>query len=400
VNKLTIDDIELAGKRVLTRVDFNVPLEGGKVADDTRITASIPTIHKIVTSNGKAILMSHLGRPKGEMKPEFTLEPVAKRLSQLMGRQVIFTSDCIGSDVEGTINDLPEGGIVLLENLRFHNEEEKNDPDFARALAGLGDVYINDAFGTAHRAHASTEGVTKFISPSAAGYLMKKELDYLGRALQHPARPFVAILGGAKISGKIDVIENLMDRVDSLLIGGGMAFTFFKARQYEIGKSLLEEEKVNEASNILMLAEKRGIDFMLPVDVVVTPDPNADPPETETVTAAGIDHEMVGVDIGSRTIEIFKKIILSAGTVVWNGPMGIFEKKPFATGTFEIAKILAEASHSGCISIVGGGDSAAAVSKAGLTEQMSHVSTGGGASLEFLEGKTLPGVAALTNKGV
>ena len=257
MNKLTIDDIELAGKRVLTRVDFNVPLEGGKVADDTRITASIPTIHKIVTSNGKAILMSHLGRPKGEIKPEFTLEPVAKRLSQLMGRQVIFASDCIGGDVEGTINDLPEGGIVLLENLRFHNEEEKNDPDFARTLAGLGDVYINDAFGTAHRAHASTEGVTKFISPSAAGYLMKKELDYLGRALEHPARPFVAILGGAKISGKIDVIENLMDRVDSLLIGGGMAFTFFKAKQYEIGKSLLEEEKVNEASNILMLADLR-----------------------------------------------------------------------------------------------------------------------------------------------
>ncbi|UCC80945.1 MAG: phosphoglycerate kinase [Candidatus Zixiibacteriota bacterium] len=399
MNKLTIDDIELTQKRVLTRVDFNVPLADGKVADDTRISASIPTIHKIVTSGGKAILMSHLGRPKGEVKPEFSLEPVARRLSQLMGRQVQFVNDCIGDEVEDKINSLPDGGIILLENLRFHKEEEKNDPDFAKALARLGDVYVNDAFGSAHRAHASTEGVTKFISPSAAGYLMKKELDYLGVALEHPARPFVAILGGAKISGKIDVIENLMNKVDSLLIGGGMAFTFFKARQYEIGQSLLEEDKVNEASNILMLAEKRGIDFILPVDVVVTPDPDADPPITDTVTPVGINPDVIGVDIGPRTVERFKKIIQAAGTVVWNGPMGIFEKKPFATGTFEVAKILAEASNSGCISIVGGGDSASAVAKAGLTEQMSHVSTGGGASLEFLEGKVLPGVAALTNRG-
>lgn len=399
MNKLTIDDIELAGKRVLTRVDFNVPLEDGKVADDTRISASIPTIHKIVASGGKAILISHLGRPKGEVKPEFSLEPVAKRLSQLMGRQVQFVNDCIGGEVEEKINGLPDGGIILLENLRFHKEEEKDDPGFAKALAGLGDVYVNDAFGSAHRAHASTEGVTKFISPSAAGYLMKKELDYLGVALEHPARPFVAILGGAKISGKIDVIENLMSKVDSLLIGGGMAFTFFKAKQYEIGKSLLEDDKVNEASNILMLAEKRGIDFILPIDVVVTPDIDADPPETDTVTPVGMNPEVIGVDIGPRTVERFKKIIQSAGTVVWNGPMGIFEKKPFATGTFEVAKILAEASNTGCISIVGGGDSASAVAKAGLSEQMSHVSTGGGASLEFLEGKILPGVAALTNKG-
>jgi len=399
VNKLTIDDIELAGKRVLTRVDFNVPLDGGKVADDTRITASIPTIQKIITSGGKAILMSHLGRPKGEVKPEFSLEPVAKRLSQLMGRQVTFAGDCIGDEVKKQVENLPDQGIILLENLRFHAEEEKNDPGFAKALAGLGDVYVNDAFGTAHRAHASTAGVTKFISPCVAGYLMKKELDYLGMALEHPARPFVAILGGAKISGKIDVIENLMDKVDSLLIGGGMAFTFFKAKQLEIGNSLLEEDKVNEASNILMLAEKRGIDFVLPVDVVVTPDIDADPPEIDTVMPVGIGASMIGVDIGPRTVERFKKIIQSAGTVVWNGPMGIFEKEPFATGTFEIAKILAKASDTGCISIVGGGDSASAVAKAGLADQMSHVSTGGGASLEFLEGKTLPGVAALTGKG-
>jgi len=399
VNKLTIDDIELAGKRVLTRVDFNVPLDGGKVADDTRITTSIPTIQKIITSGGKAILMSHLGRPKGEVKPEFSLEPVARRLSQLMGRQVTFAGDCIGDEVKKQVEIVPDQGIILLENLRFHAEEEKNDPGFAKTLAGLGDVYVNDAFGTAHRAHASTAGVTKFISPCVAGYLMKKELDYLGMALEHPARPFVAILGGAKISGKIDVIENLMDKVDSLLIGGGMAFTFFKAKQLEIGNSLLEEDKVNEASNILMLAEKRGIDFVLPVDVVVTPDIDADPPETDTVMPVGIGATMIGVDIGPRTVERFKKIIQSAGTVVWNGPMGIFEKEPFAMGTFEIAKILAQASDTGCISIVGGGDSASAVSKAGLADQMSHVSTGGGASLEFLEGKTLPGVAALTGKG-
>jgi phosphoglycerate kinase len=399
VNKLTIDDVDLAGKRILTRVDFNVPLEKGKVADDTRITASIPTIQKIVASRGKAILMSHLGRPKGEFAPEFSLKPVAVRLSQLMGRQVLFADDCIGEDVEKMISDLPEEGIILLENLRFHKEEEKNDPGFAKSLSRLGDIYVNDAFGTAHRAHASTEGVTKFMSRSVAGYLMKKELDYLGMALEHPARPFVAILGGAKISGKIDVIENLMDKVDTLLIGGGMAFTFFKAKRYEIGKSLLEQEKVNDASNILMLAEKRAIDFILPVDVVVTNDLDADPPEIEIVTAVGISPEMIGVDIGPRTIERFKKVIQSAGTVVWNGPMGIFEKKPFAVGTFEIAKILAEASNSGCISIVGGGDSASAVSKAGLADQISHVSTGGGASLEFLEGKILPGVAALTNKG-
>jgi phosphoglycerate kinase len=399
LNKLTIDDIEMTGKRVLTRVDFNVPLEDGKVADDTRINASIPTIHKIVASGGKAILMSHLGRPKGERKPEFSLEPAAIRLSQLMGRQVIFANDCIGSEVEKQIADLPDGGIILLENLRFHQEEEKNDPSFAKSLAALGDVYVNDAFGSAHRAHASTEGITKFISPAVAGYLMKKELDYLGTALEHPARPFVAIMGGAKISGKIDAIENLMDKVDTILIGGGMAFTFFKARQYQIGKSLLEEDKVNEASNLLILAENRDVDLILPVDVVVTPDPDADPPETDTVTAVGIEPGMVGVDIGPRTIDRFKNIIQSAATVVWNGPMGIFEKEPFAKGTFEIARILAEASDSDCISIVGGGDSASAVAKAGLTERMSHVSTGGGASLEFLEGKTLPGVAALTNKG-
>lgn len=399
MDKLTIDDIDLAGKRVLTRVDFNVPLENGKVADDTRITAAIPTIQKIITSGAAAVLMSHLGRPKGEIKPDLSLRPVAERLSQLMGRKVYFSEDCVGRAAKTSIAKLSPGDIILLENLRFHKEEEKNDPEFARALAKLGDVYINDAFGTAHRAHASTEGITHFIEPSAAGYLMKKELDYLSMALEDPAKPFVAILGGAKISGKIEVISNLLDKVDDLLIGGGMAFTFFKARGYEIGGSLLEEDKISEASNIMMLAEHRKVNIVLPIDIVVTPDLDADPPSLETVVAAGMGKDMVGADIGPRTIEHFRTIIQAAGTVVWNGPMGIFEKKPFATGTFEVARILAEASDKGCITIVGGGDSAAAVSRVGLAERMSHVSTGGGASLEFLEGKTLSGVAALTDKG-
>ncbi len=396
---MTIDDLDLAGKRVLTRVDFNVPLQDGKVADDTRITASIPTIQKIISSGGKAVLMSHLGRPKGEIKLEYSLRPVAARLSQLMGRQVSFVEDCVGKSAEKAVFAMPDDGILLLENLRFYKEEEKNDPDFAKKLARLGDLYINDAFGTAHRAHASTEGVAKFIQPCASGYLMKKELDYLGMALDNPARPFVAVLGGAKISGKIDVIENLMGKVDALLIGGGMAFTFFKAKKYEIGNSLLDEGKISEAANIILLAESKSLDFVLPVDIIVTRDIDADPPQMETVLPVGIESGMIGVDIGPRTIERFKSIIQSAGTVIWNGPMGIFEKKPFAAGTFDIAKIMAAATDTGCITIVGGGDSASAVTKAGLEDSMSHVSTGGGASLEFLEGKILPGVAALTEKG-
>lgn len=399
MEKLTIDDVDITRKRVLTRVDFNVPLENGKVADDTRLTAAIPTIQKIIASDARAILMSHLGRPGGENKSGLSLKPVAERLSQLMGRKVYFSEDCIGNSAKKSVAGLSKGEIVLLENLRFHKEEEKNDPEFARALAGLGDVYINDAFGTAHRAHASTEGITRFIESSAAGYLMKKELDYLGMALEDAARPFVAILGGAKISGKIDVISNLLEKVDDLLIGGGMAFTFFKAKGYEIGNSLLEEDKVSEASNIMMLAEHHKVNLVLPIDIVVTPDIDADPLSLETVVAAGMGKDVTGVDIGPRTVERFKSIIQSTGTVVWNGPMGIFERKPFASGTFELARILAEATDKGCITIVGGGDSASAVTKAGLAERMSHVSTGGGACLEFFEGKTLPGVAALTDRG-
>jgi phosphoglycerate kinase len=399
LNKLTIDDIELAGKRVLTRVDFNVPLSEGKVADDTRISATIPTIQKIIKSGGKAVLMSHLGRPKGEVKPEFSLKPVAVRLSQLMGVDVAFADKSVGKRTLNKINKLKDGQIILLENLRFHKEEEANDPEFARKLAMAGDVYVNDAFGTAHRAHASTAGVAKFIPIAVAGYLMKKEIDYLGMALENPHRPFVAILGGAKISGKIDVIENLLDKVETLLIGGGMAFTFFKAKQYEIGKSLLDKEKISEAANLLLLAESRKIDIILPIDIIVTPDFNADEPIINTVSAVSIEPEMIGVDIGPRTVDRFSKIISSAGTVVWNGPMGIFEKPAFSKGTFEIARVMAEATGKGCTTIVGGGDSASAVTKAGLTDEMSHVSTGGGASLEFLEGKTLPGVAALNTKG-
>jgi phosphoglycerate kinase len=399
VNKLTIDDIDLNGKRALVRVDFNVPIEGGKVTDDTRLVASFPTIQKLIQSHAKVILMSHLGRPKGGPDPKYSLRPVAERLSKLMGILVQFADDCIGPAAQNAVKKLSNGEILLLENLRFHPEEEKNEPKFAKELASLGDIYINDAFGSAHRAHASTEGVTRHIQPSVAGYLMKKELDYLGMALEDPVRPFVAILGGAKISGKIEVISNLLDKVDALLIGGGMAFTFFKAKGLNVGKSLLEEDKINEASNVMLLAESRKSDLVLPIDVIVTTDLNDPNAPSEIVGAAGLKGDKIGVDIGPRTVDVFIEHIASAGTVIWNGPMGVFENPRYASGTFAIAKGLADATDRGCITIVGGGDSAAAVAKAGLTDKMSHVSTGGGASLEFLEGKKLPGVAALTNKG-
>ncbi|GMU96716.1 MAG: phosphoglycerate kinase [Ignavibacterium album] len=397
MNKLTIDKVELKGKRVLVRVDFNVPLdENLKITNDTRIIESLPTIKKIVSEGGKAILMSHLGRPKGGPNPKYSLKPTAKRLSELLGKEVKLAPDCIGAEVKQMVNQMQNGDVLILENVRFHPEEEKNDPEFAKQLAELGDVYINDAFGSAHRAHASTEGVTKFIKVCAAGYLMQKELEYLGSAVSNPKRPYVAILGGAKISGKIDVINNLLDKVDTLIIGGGMAFTFFKAQGKEIGKSLLEEEKIELAKEVLQKVQNTGVKFLLPVDVVVATEFNNDSPST-VVNVDSIPSDKMGLDIGPETIKLFRDEILKAKTVVWNGPMGVFEFDNFAKGTFEIAKALAEATSNGVITVIGGGDSAAAIAKAGLKDKVSHVSTGGGASLEFLEGKILPGVAALND---
>ncbi len=397
MRKLTIDQLDLKGKRVLTRVDFNVPLnENGEITDDRRIVAALPTIEKIINDGGKLILMSHLGRPKGERKPEYSLAPVAKRLSELLGKEVTFVDDCIGEKVKEVVSRIKEGDVVLLENLRFYKGETENDPEFARQLAELGDVYVNDAFGTAHRAHASTEGVTHYIEKCAAGYLMQRELDYLGNAIENPRRPFTAILGGAKVSGKIDVIQNLFDKVDYLLIGGGMVFTFLKAEDYNVGKSLVEEDKIELARKILKDAETKEIGFILPTDVVCAKEFSNDSP-SEVHDIDNIPDDMMGLDIGPKTIRNFKEIIALSKTIVWNGPMGVFEFDNFANGTKEIAEALADATAYGATTIVGGGDSAAAIKKFRLEHAVSHVSTGGGASLEFLEGKTLPGVAALTD---
>lgn len=397
MKKLSIDKVDLKGKRVLVRVDFNVPLdENLQITDDIRITSALPTIKKIMSSGGKTILMSHLGRPKGGPNPKYSLKPVAIRLGELLQMDVKFAPDCIGDQVKAIVNSLKDGEVLLLENLRFHPEEEKNDPEFAKQLAELGDVYINDAFGSAHRAHASTEGVTKFIKTCASGYLMQKELEYLGSAVANPVRPFTAILGGSKISGKIDVIENLLPKVDYLLIGGGMAYTFFKAMGYEIGTSLLEAEKLDLAKEILEKFKKSNAKVLLPKDTVVSAEFKNESPSS-IVDADKIPSDKMGLDIGPKTIEEFKNVILSSKTIVWNGPLGVFEFENFAKGTNEIAKALADATSKGAITVIGGGDSAAAISKAGLDDKVTHVSTGGGASLEFLEGKTLPGVAALND---
>ena len=397
MKKLSIDNLNVKNLRVLVRVDFNVPLdENLNITDDIRITSSLPTIKKIMTGGGKAILMSHLGRPKGKSNPKYSLKPAAKRLSELLGKEVKLAPDCIGEEVKKMVNSMSPGDVILLENLRFHEEEEKNDPGFAKQLAELGDVYVNDAFGSAHRAHASTEGVTKYIKQNAAGYLMQKELDYLGSAVSNPERPYCAILGGAKISGKIDVINNLLNKVDTLIIGGGMAFTFYKAQGKEIGKSLLEEEKIPLAKELLDKIAKTKIKFLLPIDIVAAEEFKNESP-SQTVKADNIPSNKLGLDIGPETIKLFKAELLKSKTVVWNGPMGVFEMDNFSKGTFAIAEALAEATEKGAKTIVGGGDSAAAISKAGLDDKVSHVSTGGGASLEFLEGKVLPGVAALSN---
>jgi phosphoglycerate kinase len=397
MNTLTINDVPLKGKRVLVRVDFNVPMEKGEVTDDTRIVESLPTIKKILQDGGKAILMSHLGRPKGKRNMEFTLQPVAKRVSQLLGKEVKCAPDCIGAETLAMANALPDGGCLLLENLRFHAEEEANDEGFAKQLAALGDIYVNDAFGSAHRAHASTEGVTRFLQPALAGYLMSKEIEYLGKAVGNPVRPYVAILGGAKISGKIDVIQNLMNKVDTLIIGGGMAYTFYKAQGLEIGNSLLEADKVELAKEILEKASKSKVKLLLPVDCVIA-DKFENDANRKAVKVNEITPGWQGLDIGPETVKLFKEELSKAKTVVWNGPMGVFEMENFAKGTNAIAQLLVEITKSGATTIIGGGDSAAAITKAGLAKQVSHVSTGGGASLEFLEGKILPGVAALTKK--
>ena len=398
MNKLTVEDLNLKGRRVLMRVDFNVPLEGGKVANDTRIRAALPTIKYIGNAGGKLILMSHLGRPKGKRLPGMSLKPCVTVLNALLGKKVRFADDCIGEAAESAVASLGEGDILLLENLRFHQEETDNDPDFAAKLAKLGDVYVNDAFGTAHRAHASTEGVTHHIAQCAAGYLMLKELTYLGAVMTDPQKPFVAILGGAKISGKIDIISNLLPRVDHIIIGGGMTYTFFKAQGKEIGKSLLEEDKINLATELL--AQGAG-KIILPVDCMVTDIFDFDARKVgalEAVAADAIPKDKFSLDIGPKTIKNFQSMVRNVKTVVWNGPVGVFEIEATAKGTYAIAKALADATAKGATTVIGGGDSAAAIDKAGLADRVSHVSTGGGASLEFMEGKVLPGVAALSDK--
>ncbi len=394
--KLTIDQLDLKGKKVLIRCDFNVPLnEKREITDDRRIIASLPTIKKVLNDGGAAILCSHLGRPKGQVKEELRLLPVAKRLSELLGVEVKMAPDCVGLEVQKMKSELKPGEVLLLENLRFHKEETANDPEFARQLAEGCDLFINDAFGTAHRAHASTEGVTRYFKQAAAGYLIEKELKYLGQAVENPSRPFVAVLGGAKISGKIDVIRNLFSKVDALIIGGGMAYTFFKAQGYEIGKSLLEEDRIQMAGEILEEARKKNIKFLLPVDVVVA-DRFDNDAERKVVKVTEMPSDYMGLDIGPETIELFSAEIKKAKTIVWNGPLGVFEMPNFQNGTRKIAEAIAEATEQGAVSVIGGGDSAAAIAQFGMEDRFTHISTGGGASLEFLEGKTLPGIAALT----
>lgn len=397
MDKLSILDLNLAGKRVLTRVDFNVPIDDGHVGDDTRLRASLPTIQHILDQGGKPILMSHLGRPKGQVVPELSLKPIAEALQLLLGREVIMAPDSVGAETAAVVKGAPEGAVVLLENLRFHPEEEDNAPGFAMQLAELGDLYVNDAFGTAHRAHASTEGVTHYLAECAAGLLLQKELDYLGGALAEPKRPFVAIMGGAKISGKIDVIENLFSKVDTLLIGGGMAFTFLKAMGLEIGKSLLEEDRIDVAAKLIKRAKDEGINLILPIDTVVAADMKEGVP-TQVVPRDQIPADLEGFDIGTESRKLFAEEVKNAKTVIWNGPLGVCEIYSFSLGSRAVAQALVEATDNGATTIVGGGETAAAVADFGVADKLSHVSTGGGASLEFLEGKTLPGVAALSDK--
>src|ERR1700719_453363 len=400
LDKLTINDLDLRGKRVFIRVVFNVPLKDGTVTDDTRIRETLPTLRLAVQKGGRLVLASHLGRPKGGPDPKYSLAPVASKLQELLERPVECAKDCVGEDTEGKSKALKEGGVLLLENVRFHPEEEKNDETFSKQLAALCDgVFICDAFGSAHRAHASVVGITRFVKVSAAGLLMEKELKYLGKALTNPTRPFVAILGGAKVSDKIEVVENLMKIADATLIGGGMAYTFFKAQGLPIGKSLVEDDKLDLARKLLADAKQNNRKLLLPVDHVIAPEFKATAPAT-TVDISATPADQMGLDIGPKTAASFAAEISRAKTIVWNGPMGVFEMPAFANGTLEIARAVAAATSAGATSIVGGGDSVAAIHAAGLADKVSHISTGGGASLEFLAGRKLAGVDALTVKAL
>ena len=391
IKKKTVRDVDIKGKRVIMRVDFNVPLDKeGNITDDTRIRAALPTIKYVLEQDTKLILMSHLGRPKGQVKEELRLAPVGKRLQELLGKDVIVCKDSIGEEVKKIISGMQSGDIVLLENLRFHKEEEANDPEFAKELASYADIYVNDAFGTAHRAHASTEGIAHYL-PAVAGFLMEKEIDFLGKLLYQPAKPYIAIIGGAKVSSKIGVLEKLLEKVDALLIGGGMSYTFLKAKGFEVGNSLVETEKINLAFELIKKADEKGVSLQFPVDNLVADRIDADAKVKLTDTNA-IPKDMIGVDIGPKTIKQYKKEIKKASTIFWNGPMGIFEIDKFAKGTIQIAKAVASAKGT---TVVGGGDSVAAVNKVGVADKIDHVSTGGGASLEFLEGKELPGIKVL-----
>ena len=402
LNKKSVDDISVKGKRVLCRCDFNVPLKEGKITDENRLVAALPTIKKLISDGGKVILCSHLGKPKGEPKPELSLAPVAKRLSELLGQPVLFAKDdnVVGENAKKAVSEMKDGDVILLENTRYRAEETKNGEAFSKELASLADVFVNDAFGTAHRAHCSNVGVTEFIDgPAVVGYLMEKEIRFLGQAVENPVRPFVAILGGAKVSDKLAVIDNLLEKCDTLIIGGGMAFTFVKAQGYEIGKSLVDDEKLQYCKDMLAKAKEKGCEILLPVDAVCAasfPDPIDDKNlPVKTVDINAIPSDMLGLDIGTKTQELFANAVKNAKTVVWNGPMGVFENPVLAQGTIAVAKALAETDAT---TIIGGGDSAAAVNILGFGDKMTHISTGGGASLEFLEGKELPGVAAANNK--
>ena len=399
LNKKTVDDINVKGKKVLVRCDFNVPIIDGKITDENRLTAALPTLNKLIKDGGRLILCSHLGKPKGEPKPEMSLAPVAKRLSELLGREVVFAADneVVGPNAKAAVEKMQDGDVVLLENTRYRKEETKNEENFSKELASLAEVFVDDAFGTAHRAHCSNVGVTKFLSPNAVGYLMEKEINFLGNAVTSPKRPFVAILGGAKVSDKINVISNLIEKVDTLIIGGGMAYTFLGAMGNNIGKSLFEADKVDLAKEMLEKAKARGVKLLLPVDTVVAQEFKNDTP-FKTVSRGGIEDDWEGLDIGAETIKEFSAEIEKAQTVVWNGPMGVFEFENFAKGTKAIAEACAKAAGKGATVIIGGGDSAAAVNQLGFGDKMTHISTGGGASLEFLEGKELPGVFAADDK--